>query len=327
MRKKEILALALMGFGGIFCGVVRAARHKKLPPLTPTQMAEVIQKLKTGCLNWAIIFDLKTTGYKQSVIDEGKIFICKNGTEMSLRIEFGTQSFLALRKPNDKIFCSRNSPAIGPNDPILAGHPLRFGNNKRSFLALRKPGNDPILAGRPLKFGCNKQSFLALRKPNDKIFCSQNSPAIGPNDPILAGHPLKFNDILIFFLEDSILNGSAAEYRGERRVSGRNVHIIRFKKTNGQAIDIAYDPKFEVILQVEYFDGQGILTRTFKLLNFKKAQNEWFMKSIEIKDVTNAITSQLTVKKVAAGQTIPPNIFDVKNLEKPAEDPLIYINF
>jgi hypothetical protein len=256
MRRKEILTLVLMGWGGAFCSVVWAVRHKKLPPLTPAQVTEVVQKLQASHLNCALIFDLKTTSGKKIETKEGKLFAQQNGNETNLRFEFG------------------------------------------------------------------EQSFLALGKTDDKIFCSQNSPKIGINDPLLPGHPLNFSDILMPFLDNSV-----AEYRDERRVQGRNVHIIRFKETSGRFIDIAYDPKFEVILQVERFEGQGNLTRTFKLLNFKKAQNGWFMKSIEIRDIASATTSQLTVKEVAVGQPVPASIFDVKNLEKPAETSLNFIDF
>jgi hypothetical protein len=248
MRKKEILTLVLMGWGWIFCSMVWAVRHKKLPPLTPAQVIEVVQKLKAGHLNCALNFDLKTTDGKKIEIKEGKLFAQQNGNETSLRFDFGEQSFWAQRKPDSEVF--------------------RF-----------------------------------------EIF-----PPIGLDDLLLPGHLLNFSDILMPFLYNSV-----AEYRDERRVQGRNVYIIRFREANGRCIDAAYDPKFEVILQLEYFNGQGNLTRTFKLLNFKKAQNEWFMKSIEIRDIASATTTQLTVKKVAIGQPIPPSIFDINPLEKSAE--------
>ncbi|MDR1906807.1 MAG: outer membrane lipoprotein-sorting protein [Puniceicoccales bacterium] len=174
--------------------------------------------------------------------------------------------------------------------------------------------------GTNLRLDFGAQVFLSLGVSKDQIFCSEPSKKMTLNDPLQSDHLLTFSDILMPFLEKS------AEYRHSKRVQGRNTHIIRFKE-QGQIIDIAYDPAFEAILQVEYRDEKEKLLRTFKLLNFKKTQNMWLMKSIEIKDVSSDTTTQLVIKKVAVGQVIPPSIFDKNTLSKPPADNLVYTNF
>ncbi|MDR1590601.1 MAG: outer membrane lipoprotein-sorting protein [Puniceicoccales bacterium] len=173
-----------------------------------------------------------------------------------------------------------------------------------------------------LRFNFGNHSFLALGKSDDEIFCSEKSIKMTLDMPIQREHLLSFSDILLPFLDEK-----SCEYRHSKRVQGRNTHIIRFKEMTGRLIDIAYDPGFEAILQIEYFDEKEKLLRTFKLLNFKKAQGMWLMKSIEIKDIPNNTTTQLTIKKVAIGQAIPSNIFDKNGLEKPPVDNLVYTNF
>jgi hypothetical protein len=253
----EIFALLLLCGGGVFCGVAQGVRHGKLLPLTQP-LTEVMQELELAShFNGAATFDLKTTNGKKSETVEGKFFTRQNGTETNVRITFDGQSFLVSGKTGDKIFCSKNAPKIGRDDPIQAGHLLTF------------------------------------------------------------------SDILMPFL-----HGGTYECRGERRVLGRNTHIIRCKDASGRAIDIAYDPKIKTILQVEHFDGGGKLVRTLKLLNFKKTQGVWLVKSMEIRDVVSGATSQMTLKRVVLEQLLPADIFSENSLETPpAEGSLKFIDF
>jgi hypothetical protein len=170
-----------------------------------------------------------------------------------------------------------------------------------------------------LRFDFANQSFLSLKEAKGEVFCSGKVTKMRWDDPIQEGHLLSFSDVLMPFLE------SGGEYCCQNRVQGRNTHIIRFKEDQGRVVNIAYDPVFEVVLQVEHFDEKGQCVRTFKLLEFKKAQGTWFMKTIEIK--SHDITSQLIIKKIALKQAIPAAIFNKNTLEQPNEDRLTYIDF
>ncbi|MDR1366740.1 MAG: outer membrane lipoprotein-sorting protein [Puniceicoccales bacterium] len=167
-----------------------------------------------------------------------------------------------------------------------------------------------------LKFG--DQVFLSFGPPNGEIFCSDPSKKITPNDPVQSDHLLCFSDILMLFLE-----WDSYEYLHPERVQGRNTHIFRFK-TTGQVVEIAYDPVYGIILQVKYFDEKGKLLRIFNLLDLKKVQDTWFIKSIEVRDVPSNVTTQLMVKEVALEQPIPTDIFDKNALGKPFVDRLVY---
>jgi hypothetical protein len=172
-----------------------------------------------------------------------------------------------------------------------------------------------------LHFRFGDESFLFLGGAGGGIFCSEKSRQLKSDDPVQTGHLLNFADISMPFLENR-----DCEYRCCRRVQGRNTHIIRFKMEEGKAVDIAYDPGFEAVLQIEYFDGKGELVRSFKLLNFKKFQNIWLMKSLEIRDIPKKITTRLTIKKVATG-TMPTTVFDRDSFWKTIPDGLVYGDF
>jgi hypothetical protein len=195
---------------------------------------------------------------------------------------------------------------------------LKTTKNKKTEMKERKIYSRQNSDGINLRFNFGDRAFLLSRSSNDEIFSSEKLINMKVDTPLLPEHLLSFADIVMPFLEGN------CECRHSKRVQGRNTHIIRFKGT-GRIIDIAYDPAFEVILQVEYFDEKEKLLRTFKLLNFKKIQNTWLMKSIEIKDISADTTTQLIIKKVAVEQTIPENIFDKNSLEKP--DTLSYVGF
>jgi hypothetical protein len=199
---------------------------------------------------------------------------------------------------------------------------LKTTNNKKTESQEGKFYASQNVDGANLRFNFGNRSFLSLGKTKDQIFCSDKSTKMTLDAPLQSAHVLNFSDILMPFL-----GNKNYEYRTTRRVEGRDTHIIRFKESTGERVDIAYDPKFEVILQVEHFDKNEKLIRTFKLLNFKKTQNIWLMKSIEIKDVIHSITSRLTIKRVAVKQIIPAILFDENSLDKSLTDNLVYVDF
>jgi hypothetical protein len=246
--------------GIVLCvwGIPPTVRQRKsLESLNTQQLTEVVQKLKAfRGLNFALVFNLKTTIGKKTEVEEGRVYSQQNTDGIKLRFHFSDRSFLSRGRSDSEIFCSEQSTKITLDTPLRQGHLLNFA------------------------------------------------------------------DILMPFLDWNLY-----EYRHSKRVQGRNTHIIRFKETAGRLVDIAYDPAFEVILQCEYLDEKEKLLRTFKLLDFKKIQDIWLMKTIEIKDVPNNTVTQLTVKEVAVGQTIPANIFDRDTLGKSLEDHLVYTSF
>jgi hypothetical protein len=199
---------------------------------------------------------------------------------------------------------------------------LKTTTGKKSETVEGKFFSQQNSGGIDLRFNFGNQSFLSPGNSNGEILCSEKLKKMTSSDPLQPGHLLNFADILMPFLD-----WKTYEYRNSKRVQGRNTHIIRFKELAGQRVDVAYDPKFEAILQVEYFDEKEKLVRTFKLLNFKKAKNTWLMKSIEIEDVSNKITTQLTIEKVVVEENLPLAIFDKNSLEKSFVDPLVYAAF
>lgn len=154
----------------------------------------------------------------------------------------------------------------------------------------------------------------------DKVFL-QNAQGAVTQELICPPYAFCADDVRLPFLLWDF------KYLETRRVLGRNTHIIRFSSTKGTAcgystIDVAYDPAFDAILQVEYLglDKNNQLNKTdpitqnnlkvqrvFKLQDFKKISGMWLMKSVEIFE--NNQTTTINFTEVALNQILSDLLF------------------
>jgi hypothetical protein len=74
---KLFFAFFLSCFAMICCNAAPALRHKKLSPLDPQELSEVVQNLRSMRLECAFVFNLKTTKNKKVETEEGRFYFQK----------------------------------------------------------------------------------------------------------------------------------------------------------------------------------------------------------------------------------------------------------
>ncbi|MDR0418319.1 MAG: outer membrane lipoprotein-sorting protein [Puniceicoccales bacterium] len=300
----RLFAIFFNCFAAVFCSAAR-----KSQPLDPKMVYETIKALRQVSVECAFGFELSTKKGKKRETKVGKCYLRKASDVVNEKYylqrifsEISEKCYLRriFSEVSDKHYLQR-----------IFGEISEKGHLRKIFTEVSEVSKVSLL----LIF--NSQKFLFSGPYNDEIFCSDSLRKITPNDPVHLDHLLCFSDISMPFLEWSY------DYLYPERVQGRNTHIFRFTKM-GQVAEIAYDPIYKIILRVKHFDEKGKLLRIFNLLDLKKAQDTWFIKLIEIRDVPNNVTTQLIVKEVALGQQIPADTFDKNALGRPFVDRLIY---
>ncbi len=111
-------------------------------------------------------------------------------------------------------------------------------------------------------------------------------------------------------------------YGGYERIKGRLVYTYIFyppdslKKENPAlgSIRLSLDVRFNAPVKIEIFDDKESLTKTFKIINFKKIGKEWIPKSIDLLDERSRDKTRFTIVAVAFNIKLPHQIFSPQTL-------------
>ena len=90
-----------------------------------------------------------------------------------------------------------------------------------------------------------------------------------------------------------------------------------------KAIRMALDAKFNALLRADLIDMQDRSLLSFKVLTFKKVQELWIPRSIDLVDTTTRDKTRFQVEAAALNLQLPPEIFTPQGLK--ADPPLIPI--
>jgi hypothetical protein len=89
---------------------------------------------------------------------------------------------------------------------------------------------------------------------------------------------------------------------------------------NFAVVRVALSREFNVPYQTEYFNADGKLMRTLSLSSVKKFQENWITKQIEMLDNVTRNKDKIVIRQ-GSFEKLPVEIFDVRNLDKPADVP------
>ena len=112
-------------------------------------------------------------------------------------------------------------------------------------------------------------------------------------------------------------------YEGYDRTKGRSVYTYVFyppdslKKENPDfgIVRLSLDVKFKVPVKIEIMDSDGIPAKTFKIISFKKVENEWIPKSIDLFDERSRDKTRFTVVAAAFNLNLPGKYFASQPLD------------
>jgi hypothetical protein len=114
------------------------------------------------------------------------------------------------------------------------------------------------------------------------------------------------------------------EYEKSGRVCGRPAHLFLFSIPPNQedypstyrAIRLAIDDAYNAPLRIEHMDGGILPARVFSLQSFKKLDDHWVVKGIDVKDRDTKSRTRFELKAYAHDLDLSPSVFQVNGLSQ-----------
>ncbi len=113
------------------------------------------------------------------------------------------------------------------------------------------------------------------------------------------------------------------DYAGVQRVKGRPARQFlmfppeSYSQTapNIKGVRMALDAKFNALLKADILDAEGRETKSFKILNFKKVQDQWIPRSIDLVDRTTRNKTRFEVSAAALNLNLPSYVFTPEGMK------------
>ncbi len=189
----------------------------------------------------------------------------------------------------------------------------------------KKEGLCARLALYPIGSPEKTYSFLAQQGKKAALWSAlQPDPPLPilPKDwlkPLLPKLPYTAYDLLMPFIDWE------GRYEKSERLNGRIAH--RFRMTppkdlqeacpNMGYVILDIDSGFFTLLKAELFNQQAELERSLKVGSFKKVDEQWMVKTIELSDHKQKTKAKLSLQKAALDLFLPSSVWEPQALEKP----------
>jgi hypothetical protein len=172
-------------------------------------------------------------------------------------------------------------------------------------------------------------------------------PASGATDaPALAGNaaarletatpgsaalfePLAETDLTAFDLQMPFLYWNDFVFEGVANLRGRPAHAFLFYPTAEIAklrpelagVRVYLDTAYHALVQSEHIGAESRVLRTLTLLEFKKIDDQWIVKAIDLRDETTRNKTRFLVTGAALGLELPAKIFEPAALAETVRPP------
>jgi hypothetical protein len=137
--------------------------------------------------------------------------------------------------------------------------------------------------------------------------------------------PVAGTDFTLFDLQMPFLHWSDFVYEGLAKVRGRPAHqfVLYPPADFAQArpdlsgVRVFLDTQFQALVQVEQLGPDGKPAKTVTLLDLKKVDGQWLVKSIDLRNLGTRDKTRLTFKAAALNLTLPAGTFAPAQLAEP----------
>ncbi len=143
--------------------------------------------------------------------------------------------------------------------------------------------------------------------------------------------PIMGTDYTPFDLQMPFVFWEDFDYEGVYRVRGRPCHVFRMNPPESfraehsglSSVQIYLDSEFKALFRAESLDEANEPNRVFSVIDFKKVQDEWIVKTIDLRDERTRDKTRFQVERAAMNVDLPSSAFDPRNLadELPELDP------
>ena len=141
--------------------------------------------------------------------------------------------------------------------------------------------------------------------------------------------PLAQTDLTPFDLQMPFLFWADFTFEGMARLRGRPAHRFLFLPPAATAaanpaltgVRVSLDAQFHALVETELIGEGGHPTKTISLLELKKVQEQWMVKTIDLRDEATHNKTRLTITGAALGLNFSPALFEPAALADDVQPP------
>jgi hypothetical protein len=147
--------------------------------------------------------------------------------------------------------------------------------------------------------------------------------------------PLAQTDLTPFDLQMPFLFWSDFTFEGVARLRGRPAHRFLFLPPAEVAaanpaltgVRVSLDSQFHALVETELIGEGGRVLKSVSLLELKKTQEQWIMKTIDLRDEATRNKTRFTFTGAALGLSLAPALFEpgalADNVQPPAAERVV----
>lgn len=137
--------------------------------------------------------------------------------------------------------------------------------------------------------------------------------------------PISGTDLTLFDLQMPFLYWDDFAYEGIAKIRSRPAYSfllyppadLAAARPDLGAVRVALDTQFHALVQAEFLDPKGELIKSISVLDLKKAGEQWFVKSIDLRNRSTKDKTRFEVTAAALNLTLPDSIFAPESLGTP----------
>ena len=141
--------------------------------------------------------------------------------------------------------------------------------------------------------------------------------------------PLADTDLTAFDLQWPFLFWNDFVYEGLARVRGRPAYVflmyppseVTARRPALTGVRIYLDTQFNALVQAEQIGAENSLLKSITILDLKKVDEQWVLKSIDVRDEETRNKTRFAVTGAAAGLDFLPTLFEPASLDDAVQPP------
>jgi hypothetical protein len=175
-----------------------------------------------------------------------------------------------------------------------------------------------------------ERRLLVQNGPQPVIWSWQTGSAAARQLGLAEQHlPLAETDLTPFDLQMPFLFWTDFTFEGVARLRGRPAHRFLFLPPADVAaahpaltgVRVSLDTQFHALVDTELIGEGGRVLKTVSLLEVKKVQDQWMVKTIDLRDETTRNKTRFSVTGAALGLNLAPALFEPSALVDAVQPP------
>jgi hypothetical protein len=154
--------------------------------------------------------------------------------------------------------------------------------------------------------------------------------AVAALDPRALFDPLGDSDVTAFDMQMPFLYWTDFVFEGVARVRGRPAHVFLMYPSDAIAaqkpalvgVRVFLDTQFNALVQAEQIGPGDRAVKSITVLDLKKIDEQWIVKSIDIRDEETRNKTRFQVTGAALGLDLAPALFEPAMLQKDVPPPV-----